>query len=56
MRARYNVWTMEASGIDVGNAMNGYCGDRDGLVWLESVVMSYKVPCPVYYLFRSPWI
>ena len=69
MRARYNVWTMEASGIDVCNAMNEYCGDRDGLVWLESVAMSYKYPvngsqgksspgytCPVYYLFRSPWI
>lgn len=44
MRARYNVWTMEASGIDVCNAMNEYCGDRDGLVWLESVAMSDKVP------------
>ena len=28
MRARYNMWTMEASGIDVCNAMNEYCGDR----------------------------
>lgn len=44
MRARYNVWTMETSGIDVRNAMNEYCGDRDRLVWLESVAMSYKVP------------
>ena len=44
MGARYNVWTMEASGIDVCNAMNEYCGDRDGLVWLDSVAMSYKVP------------
>ena len=72
MRARYNVWTMEASGIDVCNAMNEYCGDRDELVWLESVAMSYKVPsglqpredgmeeviCRLHLpcLLRSPWI
>lgn len=35
---------MEASGIDACNATNEYCGDRDGLVWLESVAMSQKVP------------